>query len=323
MSVLSDFVVRGYRGRADLVGMAAVRNARASHDGSEDFVTVEELASSYQHLQRCDPDTDIRILENAGTIVAYARTTWDDVAEGPRVFWVVAEAMPSLASLEYELFTWAEARAAEIAATQPRVADVRLRAWADESTPRAAALSARGYRAIRYGATLVRPHLRDIPHRPLPDGVDVRSVTPDQLRPIWEADVEAFRDHWGYVEQTEADWERFLDEPHRDLDLWRVAWAGARVVGQVRSFIDTDENDRFGRARGWTEDISTAREWRGRGIASALICLSLSALAERGMTEAALGVDVENPNGAFRLYRSLGFEHDRMYGEYEKALRLG
>lgn len=319
MSVLSRYTTRGYSGRDDVHGMAAVRNARAASDGSEDFVTVEEMASSYEHLQRCDPATDIRIVEDWGEIVGYARTTWEDVAEGHRVHWVIAEALPDRSGVEDDLFGWAETRAKEIAAEQGSTAP-RLRTWADEATRRAVSLRERGYQPIRFGATLVRPHLDDIPQRALPEGVEVRPVTGSELRAIWEADVEAFRDHWGFVEQSEADWARFVDQPHFDPSLWRVAWSGEAVVGQVRSFIDHEQNDRLGRLRGWTEDISTAREWRGRGIASALICLGLHALAERGMEEAALGVDTQNPTGAFRLYRSLGFEEDRLYGEYDKAL---
>ncbi len=36
--------------------------------------------------------------------------------------------------------------------------------------------------------------------------------------------------------------------------------------------------------------------------------MSLRELRDRGMTEAALGVDTNNPGGAFQLYTKLGFE---------------
>jgi ribosomal protein S18 acetylase RimI-like enzyme len=67
------------------------------------------------------------------------------------------------------------------------------------------------------------------------------------------------------------------------------------------------------RRRGYTEGIFTLREWRGRGIASALIARNLRLLRDRGMTEAALSVDTENPSGALGLYERHGFrEHDRL-----------
>ena len=40
------------------------------------------------------------------------------------------------------------------------------------------------------------------------------------------------------------------------------------------------------------------------------------------MTEAALGVDVDNPNGALRLYQSMGFRMVKQYTTYRKPLAL-
>ena len=99
-----------------------------------------------------------------------------------------------------------------------------------------------------------------------------------------------------------------------------MAWDGDRVAGQVRTFINESENRENSRKRGWTEFISTARDWRGKGVATALICSSLRELAQRGMEEAALGVHVENPHGAYRLYQSLGFQVVSFDTTYEKPL---
>ena len=48
------------------------------------------------------------------------------------------------------------------------------------------------------------------------------------------------------------------------------------------------------------------RPWRRKAIASALLADSLLALQARGLAEAALGVDAENPR-ALALYERLGF----------------
>ena len=88
----------------------------------------------------------------------------------------------------------------------------------------------------------------------------------------------------------------------------------------MRSFIDTAQNAEFGRQRGWTEDISTARRWRRRGVAKALIVESIRELAARGMTEVALGVHTENPNGAYDLYAGLGYEVVGTWTIYRKPL---
>ena len=144
---------------------------------------------------------------------------------------------------------------------------------------------------------MVRPFVDDLPDHRLPEGLEIRPVRDEDLRAIWEADMEAFKDHWGYVEPTEDGFKRFLEFPFNDTSLWKIAWDDEGVAGQVKSFIDTAENEEHGRQRGWTEAISTARRWRRRGVAKALIVESIRELAGRGMTEVALGVHTENPNG--------------------------
>jgi len=305
------YTPRSFRGSVDLPAMVELRNAKMVAEGRENLITVEGLAQQYEHLQRCDPERDILLVEHGDRLVGYARTTWDDVAEGYRGYWVVAVAQPDHPELEHSLYDWVESRVKEIAAGHP-AGDKRLMTYCDEAAPTADLLRRRGYTPERYATLMVRPHLEDIHDRKLPAGVEIRPVEDGHLRQIWEADVEAFRDHRGFIEPTETDWEAWLASPNWDPGLWQVAWAGDQVVGQVRSYIDPVENERWQRKRGWTEDISTVREWRRKGIAGALICASLCRLRERGMTEAALEVDTENLTGAFRLYESLGFVRTRL-----------
>ena len=152
--------------------------------------------------------------------------------------------------------------------------------------------------------------------RPLPDGVEVRAVSDGQLRAIWEADVDAFRDDKDFFEQDETDFERFVAEADQGTELWQVAWAGDVVVGQVRTHVTPGESERRGVRRAWTENISTRAEWRKRGIASALIVSSLTQLAELGFEEACLGTDVDNPNDSLGLYESLGYRRTADVAEW-------
>jgi ribosomal protein S18 acetylase RimI-like enzyme len=108
--------------------------------------------------------------------------------------------------------------------------------------------------------------------------------------------------------------------PYHDPTLWKVAWDEQGVAGQVRSFIDTAQNEEFDRRRGWTEDISTAPRWRRRGVAKALIVESIKELAERGMTEVALGVHTESRNRTLELYSGLGYELVSGWTVYRKPL---
>jgi ribosomal protein S18 acetylase RimI-like enzyme len=166
----------------------------------------------------------------------------------------------------------------------------------------------------------VRPHLDDIAERSLPEGVEVRDVQPDDLRTIFDAHWEAFRGEWDFREPTGADWVEFVENPDLDTSLWKIAWAGDTVVGQVKTYVNTEENERRGIRRGYTEDISTHCDWRNRGIAGTLLAWSLCELRDRGFTEAALGVDTNNPGGAFHLYTSLGFELTTYEAVYTRAI---
>jgi ribosomal protein S18 acetylase RimI-like enzyme len=88
----------------------------------------------------------------------------------------------------------------------------------------------------------------------------------------------------------------------------------------VLNCIRHDENEEYNRQRGYTEAIRVHRPWRRRGLARALIARSSSVLKEQGVTEAALGVDTENPSGALRLYESMGFRPVKRNSVYRKLM---
>jgi len=88
----------------------------------------------------------------------------------------------------------------------------------------------------------------------------------------------------------------------------------------VLNFINRKENEEYGRQRGYTETICVRRPWRRQGVARALIARSLQTVKAQGMTEAALGVDTQNPSGARRLYESMGFRPVKSHTLYRKPL---
>ena len=86
------------------------------------------------------------------------------------------------------------------------------------------------------------------------------------------------------------------------------------------NYIDEDYNKKYNKQRGWTEEITTRKPWRRRGIAKALIVRSMHMHQAKGMTEVALGVDTDNPNGALKLYQSLGYEKERTWITFRKDM---
>jgi ribosomal protein S18 acetylase RimI-like enzyme len=319
---LDGVVFRLFRGESDYEHFARIITAFANGEGNDRVETAETIAAGYDHLERCDPTTDLPVVEVDGRPVGYGRVWWDDEAGGPRLYRQVCFVDPEFGGrgIGSALFAWNEQRLHEIAAGHD-ASDKQFEVYINDRNEAATALMRDGgFEPITYSAEMVRPSVDDLPDRRLPDGVEIRPVTDDQLRAIWEADVEAFRDHWGFVEPTETAYAQYLAFPHNDPTLWKVAWDEEGVAGQVRSFIDPVQNEEHGFRRGWTEFISTSRRWRRRGLAKALIVESIRELAARGMTHVALGVHTENPNGAFDLYSGLGYEVVTTWTTYRKPL---
>ena len=308
--------------------IADVNNASRQAGGSLFALPVDMLRADYAHLVNSDLAADLRLAEADGLPVGYVRTEWADENRGERVHAAALFVTPQAPAGAFaSLLDWILARHLEIAEGQGPIARHRTASISTMLEPPGAraALESRGFVPVRYSFEMLRPTLDGIAVCPLPPGLEVRAPGIGHLRRIWEAEVEAFAGHWGATEDdgAESRWEVFLADPLRDLSLWQVAWDGDQVAGMVRPFINPDDNARVGVRRGWCENISTRAPWRGRGLASALISRALRALRDRGMTEAALGVDAQNKTGALRLYERLGFVEVARETEWRRPLLPG
>ena len=120
---------------------------------------------------------------------------------------------------------------------------------------------------VRYFFDMVRPTLDEIEVPDLPEGLEIRPVAGrDQLRQLFDADVEAFLDHWGGFDATDAAFEQFLADPDYDPTLMVVAWDGDEIAGSVTNVINEQENAELSRLRGLLDSVSVRRPWRGRGL---------------------------------------------------------
>jgi ribosomal protein S18 acetylase RimI-like enzyme len=70
----------------------------------------------------------------------------------------------------------------------------------------------------------------------------------------------------------------------------------------------------------WTEDICVRRPWRRRGLARALLARSMRMFREMGYNQTSLGVDLENPLEAARLYESMGYQNVCTFTDYRKPV---
>lgn len=320
---IPGFVLRHLRAPDDYHAMNAIANSIRDAEGADFSTTDEQFSRFYAHPPGSDPATDVAVAEIDGRVIGYGRAAWHEELDGLRVYEVIPFVDPTVSG--HELFMTVvdalEARLRVIAAGHPAGQKQFETFGGDLAPERDRLLEAAGYVGVRHFFSMVRPSVDDLPDAPLPEGLEIRDVLPEQLPVIWAADQEAFRDHWGYSPASDADYEFFATDPvQSDTTLWRIAWDGAEVAGQVRSFINPEENARHGRLRGYVEHISVRRPWRRRGLARALIAASFPLIRARGMTEAALGVDTENPSGALRVYEGCGFRPTSRNTTYRKPL---
>jgi mycothiol synthase len=322
---LPGLTFRHFQGPADYPRMLVALNGSKDADRLDDVDTLETLINTYTHAVNCDLYQDVLLAEVDGQVAGYARVYWVDALDGNRLYLPIGFVLPQWRGrgIGRALLAFCERRAEAMAAGHAPGQRRFLQVFAFENeTAKRRLLERAGYMPARYSYSMVRPDLENIPEAPLPAGLEVRPARPEHYRAIWEANDEAFRDHWSYVPRAEEDYQTWLGEDTFQPEVWKVAWDAAtgQVAGMVLGFILAEQNAKFQRRRGWTEDICVRRPYRRRGLAHALIAASLRELKARGMTEAALGVDAENLSGALGLYESLGYRTVQRHTLYRKSL---
>lgn len=322
--IIENLRFRYFVGEDDFEAMVETINASKLADQIERSDSVELIRNNYEHLVNCDPFQDVLIAEVNSEMVAYSRVTWYTVdnPEKEQVYQSFGFMKPAWRrkGLGTAILHHNQERLRQIArdhfAGIPRVFESFGMSTEHSTT---ALLLADGYQPVRHGYEMVRPDLEEIPDLPLPDHLEVRPVKPEHYRMIYDASMEAFRDHWGFSDDAEP-FESFINQSNFNPELWQVAWQGDQVVGMVLNFIDEQANCEYARKRGYTENIAVLRPWRKHGVARALIARSLRLLKEVGMEEAALGVDTQNTSGALRLYEFMGFKVVKQSTTYRKAM---
>jgi mycothiol synthase len=307
---------------ADWDAMADALNRASRADGIDEVRTGLRLAANHAESERFRIERDVLVAELDGTFVGFSfgsRVVRDDtlVAE----LWGAVVPEHRRRGIGTILFRTNRDRLVAECAVDPRPGPREMRSFAlDQEEGLRAQLANEGFVAIRYGFEMRRYLTGALPDHLLPDGLEMRPVTPDQHRAIFQAEAEAFEDHWGNRPPEEADFQSWCHGPEVDTSLWCVAWDGDQVAGVVVNTILRAENEVLGIRRGWLDHVSVRRPWRGRGVAKALCATSFRVLRDRGMDEAWLGVDGSNPTGAVRLYKGLGFKVVRRWQVYGRPL---
>ncbi len=320
-----DLRIRLFRGTEDYDQMVVAFSRSCGGDGYEWSTSKDQIAAK----DRLATDTDHRkhrlIVEGGGSIVGFTDVHFGRLNDGQIFYTHDAPLDPAwrLPGLRRALLEWNEAVARVIASGTSRGGEGMYESWANfEENEWKSLLLEEGYEPYNHLLEMIRPDLENIPDLPLPEGVEVRPARPEHYRAIWEMAKESMKDHRDFsdTDYSEARYAEWLKGPEIQPHLWQIAWAGDEVVGMVRSFIRDGENEELGVLRGHTEHIHVSREWRRKGLASALLARSLILLRENGMKDATMDVDAFNLSGAVRVYERLGFRKTNHFAFFRKPL---
>ncbi len=218
------------------------------------------------------------------------------------------------------LLQLSEARALEhvpLASPDVRVA---LLSWTNyKNTAAQRLLGKQGFKQIR-SSWRMKIELNEAPPAPeWADSITVHTLADDMsmFRAVFEADEDAFKDHWGHIPVSFEFWEHWTRKRENfDPSLWFLAMDGNEIVGVS---LCQDEKEQGG----WVHSLGVRRQWRRKGIGEALLHQSFGQFYKRGIHDVYLGVDAQSLTGATRLYERVGMHIVRQSYTFEKELRAG
>jgi ribosomal protein S18 acetylase RimI-like enzyme len=277
---------------------------------NQPFLTSEEEVASLL----CDPgnpaEDNLRLLWSGEDLIG-----WGHVAHSPAGKKLERAILHGGIHPEHrrcgfgtQLLAWQVDRAGERLQRTPRsleaiaIADRYL--WQED---KAALLDSAGFADVRWFDELQRD-LEDLPPLPELDGIKITPWQAQHHEPARHVYNSAFLDHWGTTPRSSQAWMHDVIDIHgRRLDLSFVASDGDDMVAYCLNGHYPDDEELTGRRDGWIDSICTLASHRGQGIARNLMVHSLHAFAAAGLNSSMLGVDSDNPTGAYGIYERLGY----------------
>ena len=309
---------------ADAPAYARLCEACRAVDGGTEVVT-DEIARRELTDPRAPMATNTACLAaEDGELIAYAVVHERlEAARARRVFlWGLTHPARRGRGIGAALVAWAEARGREILAVQPADLPRLLEVFRDEAVTDAVELHQRfGFRPVRWYHDMRRDLGEPIPPEPELPGLRIAAWEPAWQERVRLVHNEAFADHWG-SEPIPADvfGRDFVGDPRFRGDLTFLVLDGDEVAGCAVNYVAEDDWAATGVKEGWIGQLGVRREWRKRGIATALLVRSMAAFRAAGLEAASLGVDAENPTGAVGIYERVGFRPYKRFVRLAKGL---
>lgn len=280
----------------------------------EDIPNVEDTACDFAQI---DPAT-MQVAIADGKMVAYVRLMWWREKGDKWVYLHVGRVAPQWREhgLGTRLLHWAEEEIRRLATTVHPTQGKWEYAANASSTETAATelLLHEGYHILH---TMIEYKLADftwLDETRFTPEFQVRTLTPDQYRPLWdaqhnvfwasEATINPLPDEAGYQEYIKR-----ISQPHFDPSLWFILWDKQQIVATVQT--------RVTHKHGYIDEVSTHPGFRRRGVGRDLMLHALRELQVRGVEDVRLFTR-ENNASARALYEKLRFCVHKKFSLYRK-----
>jgi mycothiol synthase len=264
------------------------------------------------HEEHFEPETDSRLVVNGGDRVVGFAMLWGREPQRRYTAFVVVHPDHSGRGLGRHLLSFLENRMPEHVVDDSGAV---LWNWVDlEDEAGRRLVEAAGFNEIRRHFTMLVDLAGTAPATSDPEGILIRTCTEENADVVHRLLNETFAEHWGFTPISYETWRRqSYERGDTYLDMWFLALEGDEPVGVL---IGRPLED-----MGWVADLGVRKQWRKRGVASALLTRSFADFKRRGFDKIGLGVDASNETGAVRLYERVGMKASRIYVTYEKRYR--
>jgi len=310
----------------DLPAVVNLFNAHSQHLLGVDEIDVNELMNDFT-TPGVNLQETVRVVENENDDIIGYIDVWDITK--PHVIkyiWGVLHPDAWDDELYQQMLSWAEDCARSRIKLAPENAKVVInQGMSNKDIRRKKAMENYGYTLVRHFFRM-EINLNDIPERPIiPESLSIVPIKIEtELRAAVVAMEEAFKDHWGFVEQPldglMERWEHAI-ENDKDFDptLWFLAKDGDEIAGVCRCSGKMVEDPDMA----WVNQLCVRKPWRCQGLGRALLLTSFNEFFRRGKKRAGLGVDASSLTNATRLYEKAGMHVSQQYDTYELELRAG
>jgi len=294
--------------------------------GQDELIDVEDLRQDWIS-PGFDPAEDVLLVYAPDNTLAGYMEAWA-TAVPPVHPWLWGRVHPDYNGLGIgtAMLTWAEQRVSRVLDDldpdlrfAPRVGVLH------QATESQELFKNMGYQHIRSAYTMLIEMDELAPSPVWPGGISLRPFDLERhLDAVYQADMEAFRDHFGFVEEPyEEGIKRYkhhlIEGESFDPSLWFIAWEADQVAGVCICRPTAYDDPEVGHV----SILGVRRPWRKRGLGLAFLHHAFNEFYKRGKRKIDLGVDAENLTGALRLYEKAGMHIHKQMDMFEKEIRPG